>query len=156
MLGADETLLEDCVIYGRTLAISNVFMMLQVAFQSFLITAERPRLGLWISILAGLANVMMDALLVYCLKWGIWGAAAYGAIMHIAFVFQAFYFGYAMSSTSIVGYHFDAENKTELQNVLRKSLVLTGTAALAMTASGGFFSSLIARIYVGYDRHFMT
>ncbi len=227
-LGADANLIDDCVIYGRILAVSNIFMMLQAAYQSFLITAEKPHLGLALSILAGLTNIIMDAVFVYFLQWGIWGAglatamsqfvggivptiyflrknnsalrlvkakmdwsaiaktcsngasemmtnlsgaiigllynfqllkfagengvAAYGAIMYIAFVFQAFYFGYAMSSTSIVGYHFGADNKMELKNVLKKSLVITGITALIMTVLGEVFSSLIARIYVGYDQ----
>ncbi len=75
LLGATEAILDDCVLYGRILLISNTAFMLQNAFQSFLVTAEKPHFGLAISVLAGVLNVILDFLLIYVLHWGLAGAA---------------------------------------------------------------------------------
>ena len=55
-------MLEDCVTYGRTLMIFNTAFMLQSVFQSLFITAEKPRLGLIMTVAAGLTNMVLDAL----------------------------------------------------------------------------------------------
>lgn len=75
LLGAEGEILEGCVIYGRTLMISLTGFMLQNEFQSFLIVAEHPRMGLVISILCGVSNIIGDFLLVYVLDMGLLGAA---------------------------------------------------------------------------------
>jgi len=64
-LGASDLVLEDCVIYGRILVIANTAFMLQNCFSSFLVAAERPNLGLAISVMAGLTNIILDYLFVY-------------------------------------------------------------------------------------------
>ena len=73
-LGADEMLLEYCVVYGRILLIGNVPFMLQNTFQSFLVVAERPQMGLKISVAAGVTNMILDFVFVYLLRWGVVGA----------------------------------------------------------------------------------
>jgi len=74
LLGADEAMLHNCVIYGRILLIGLPAFMMQNVFQSFLIAAERPDLGLYVTIAAGITNMVLDAVLVGILKWGISGA----------------------------------------------------------------------------------
>lgn len=74
-LGATGTMLEDCVLYGGILLIGNVAFMLQNSFQSFLVVAERPQMGLVISILAGVTNMVFDFLLIYVFRLGLAGAA---------------------------------------------------------------------------------
>lgn len=74
-LGASGNLLDDCVLYGRILLMSNTAFMLQNAFQSFLVAAEKPSFGLVVSVLAGIMNMVLDFLLVYVLPWGLAGAA---------------------------------------------------------------------------------
>ncbi len=75
LLGADQNMLQDCVVYGRTLLIFLVPFCLQNAFQSFLIVAEKPTFGLIISIISGISNMILDFLLIYVLKMGVFGAA---------------------------------------------------------------------------------
>ena len=75
LLGADEKMLTDCVTYGRTLLIFLVPFCLQNAFQSFLIVAEKPTFGLIISIISGVTNMILDFLLIYVFKMGVFGAA---------------------------------------------------------------------------------
>lgn len=74
-LGADELILPDCVIYGSITMIFCTSFMLQNAFQSFLITAGKPNLGLAATVAAGVTNMLLDALFVAFLKWGVAGAA---------------------------------------------------------------------------------
>ena len=75
VLGATDDLLEYCVIYGRVLLIALTAFMLQNVFQSFLVTAEKPKLGLLTTVIAGLTNVVLDFVMIGVLKWGIVGAA---------------------------------------------------------------------------------
>ena len=74
-LGADEEMLADCVLYGRIVLAFNTAFMLQNVFQSFLIAAEKPKLGLWITVAAGVTNMALDALFMAVFRWGVAGAA---------------------------------------------------------------------------------
>ena len=75
LLGAEGNLVDICVTYGRTLIIALVPFMLQNCFQSFLIVAEKPRMGLIISIITGVLNMVLDFLFIYVFKMGVFGAA---------------------------------------------------------------------------------
>lgn len=74
-LGADETMLPGCVRYGRLILIGLPALMLQFAFQSFYVTAERPQMGLYVTLSAGGVNMLLDWLLVGVLRMDIEGAA---------------------------------------------------------------------------------
>lgn len=63
-LGAKGLLLENCVTYGRIFLCALPFYVLQLLFQSFFVTAEKPQLGLFVTILAGITNMVLDAVLV--------------------------------------------------------------------------------------------
>lgn len=80
MLGAKGDMIDNCVQYGRIIISALVPFMLQNVFQSFLITAEKPHFGLFITVMAGCTNMLLDFLFVGILKWGIAGAAAATAI----------------------------------------------------------------------------
>ena len=75
LLGAEGAMVEDCVVYGRILMVTLVPFILQNEFQSFCVAAERPRLGLAVTVAAGLTNMVLDALFVAVFRWGIVGAA---------------------------------------------------------------------------------
>ena len=74
-LGADGEMLEYCVLYARIILAANPFFILQNVFQSFLIAAEKPKLGLYITVGAGLTNIVLDAVMVGVFRWGVAGAA---------------------------------------------------------------------------------
>ena len=76
LLGATEEMLADCVLYGRIVISFTTAFMLQNVFQSFLIAAERPKLGLVVTVIAGLTNMVLDWLFVGVFGWGVAGAAA--------------------------------------------------------------------------------
>lgn len=74
-LGADEVTLSNCVIYGRVLLISLIPFFLNNSFQSFFVVAEKPMIGLAISIVAGIVNIVFDFLFVYVWQMEVFGAA---------------------------------------------------------------------------------
>ena len=80
LLGAEGEMLEACVTYGRIILIALPAYMLQLEFQIFFVTAERPRLGLGFTVAAGVTNMVLDALLVGILPLGLVGAALATAI----------------------------------------------------------------------------
>ena len=84
-LGADGFMLENCVIYGRIILAALPFYVWQLFFQSFLVTAEKPHLGLWVTIASGVTNMILDAVLVVLLPQGlkIVGAATATAISQL-------------------------------------------------------------------------
>lgn len=227
LLGASETIIDDCVLYGRVLIVANTFFMLQNCFQSFLVTAEKPHIGLAISVIAGINNVVLDFVFVYILRTGIFGAAlatalsqavggivpllyfsrknssllcfvktaldfkalkraclngssemltnlsasfvgmlynfqlmriasengvaVYGVIMYVNFIFMSFFFGYAIGSAPLVGYHYGAKNIEELKNLFRKSIVLTTIVSIIMTVLGVGLAFPLSKLFVGYD-----
>ena len=75
LLGADADLLPYCVRYGRIVLLGLVPFTLQNVFQSFLVTAERPHFGLYITVGAGVTNMVLDALLVAVIPLEVEGAA---------------------------------------------------------------------------------
>lgn len=80
LLGAEGALRDDCVLYGRIILAALPAFMLQNLFQSFLVTAERPKLGLSVTVAAGVGNMVFDALFVGGFGWGLAGAAAATAL----------------------------------------------------------------------------
>lgn len=74
-LGADGELLNNCVIYGRIVVSAMPMFMLQMEFQSLFITAEKPKLGLFVTVASGVMNMVLDALFMWAFNWGISGAA---------------------------------------------------------------------------------
>ena len=74
-LGATEDMLEHCVVYGAILMASMTPFMLTNTFQSFLVTAEKPDLGLKITVAAGVTNMILDYLFIGVFRWGLIGAA---------------------------------------------------------------------------------
>ncbi len=227
LLGADEAMLRDCVIYGRILMAATPAFMLQIMFQSFLITAEKPGMGFWVTVVAGITNMVLDALLVAGLKWGVTGAAlatglsqcvggivpliyfarkndsllqitktkfmwdalwktcsngiseflsnismslvsmlynlqllkfagengvaAYGVIMYVQFIFIAIFIGYNIGTAPIIGYNYGAQNHKEMQNIFKKSMILTVSAGLVLMVSAFVLAAPLAKVFVGYD-----
>lgn len=75
LLGATDAMIGDCVEYGRMIFLFTTAFMMQNVFQSFLVTAEKPRLGLLATVGAGVTNMALDAWFIAGLGWGVKGAA---------------------------------------------------------------------------------
>ena len=231
-LGATDEMLHDCVLYGRIVISFTAAFMLQNVFQSFLIAAEKPKLGLIATVAAGVTNMALDALFIAGFHWGVAGAAiatglsqcvgglfpliyflrpnssklrlvrtklelrpilnacgngsselmsnisssivsmiynfqllkyigedgisAYGVLMYVQFVFIAIDIGYSIGCAPIVGFHFGAQNHTELKNMLGKSVKLMCGAGVVMAVLAQVLAAPLARLFVGYDEGLYT
>ena len=230
--GATDEMLHDCVLYGRIVISFTAAFMLQNVFQSFLIAAEKPKLGLIATVAAGVTNMALDALFIAGFHWGVAGAAiatglsqcvgglfpliyflrpnssklrlvrtklelrpilnacgngsselmsnisssivsmiynfqllkyigedgisAYGVLMYVQFVFIAIDIGYSIGCAPIVGFHFGAQNHTELKNMLGKSVKLMCGAGVVMAVLAQVLAAPLARLFVGYDEVLYT
>ena len=93
-LGAEGALLADSVVYGRIYLLGVPFTVVQYEFQNLYSTAGKPKLGLWSTVASGLTNVLLDALFVAALGWGLRGAAAATVLAQCtAGLLPFFYFG---------------------------------------------------------------
>ena len=85
MLGGKGELLENCVMYGRIILLALPFYVLQLLFQSFFVTAEKPQLGLAVTVSSGVTNMILDAVLVVLLpkEYKLAGAAVATAMSQV-------------------------------------------------------------------------
>ena len=83
LLGAEGAMLQDCILYGRIILAALPAFMLQNVFQSFMITAEKSRLGLAVTVAAGLTNMVLDFVFIVPLGGGLAGAAIATAISQV-------------------------------------------------------------------------
>lgn len=111
LFGADGRLLADSVFYGKIILAALPFYVLQFEFQCLFATAGKPKLGLFVTAAAGIANMVLDALFVAGLKWGLGGAAAATAISQfLGGIIPVIYF--ARKNTSLlrfVKFRFDGK-----------------------------------------------
>ena len=231
LLGAEGQILEDCVLYGKLVLPASTAYILQFAFQSFCVTAEKSNLSLCMTVVSGLCNILLDWLFVGIFRWGLAGAAlatsiaqtigavipivyfarpnqsllrfckfrfsgkallrtctngsselmsnlsmslvgmlynlqlihyagedgiaAYGVIMYVNLFFLAIFIGFVIGAAPLIGYNYGADNRAELKNLFRKSLVIIGTTAVAMLGAGVLLAKPLAVIFVSYDKTLM-
>lgn len=136
-LGATETMIQDCVLYGRTLLIFNTAFMLQNVFQSFFVAAQKPKLGLMVTIAAGLTNMVLDALFIAVFHWGLAGAAlATGLSQCVGGILPLIYFLRPNSSLLQL-------KKTRLEVPPIRKACINGASELMTNIS----SSLVSMLY---------
>lgn len=233
LLGASDELLHDCIVYGRILVVFNLATHAQYTFQTFLVTAERPGFGLFVTVLAGITNMALDWLFIAVFDWGVAGAgyatgisqvvgglipliwfmskrnsselrfvrtklevrpilkacgngisemlmgasssitgifynrqlmhyagadgvAAYGVVMYAAWIFVAILEGYSSGVRPVIGYHYGAQDHNEMHSLLKKSIILSLGAGIALTFIGVSTAKIVAGIFVGYDVDLMA
>ena len=83
LFGAQGEMLSDCIAYGQIVLLSATAYILQFAYQSFCVTAEKANLSLIMTVGSGVCNILLDALFVAVFDWGLIGAAAATAIAQI-------------------------------------------------------------------------
>lgn len=136
MLGAHGELLKNCTLYGRISFISMTAFMMQNVFQSFFVTAGKPKLGLYVIISAGVTNMVLDFLFIAVFHWGIAGAAiATVCGEFIGGIFPIFYFSRKNSSLLHLG-------KTKSHGRVLLQTCLNGSSELMTNVSNSIVSSL--------------
>ena len=170
-IGAEGEILENCIVYGRILIIATVPFILKYMFQSFFVTAEKPTLGLIVTIAAGVTNIILDWLLVGVFKYGIEGAAAATAMSQIiGGILPLFYFAFKnksllrLTKAKFYGKIFlkaCTNGSSELMTNISTSLVnmLYNTQLLKMVGENGvaaygvimYVQYVFTAIYFGYS-----
>lgn len=112
LMGATGELLSNSVLYGRIVLISLPFYILQYQFQCLFATAEKPKLGLFVTIAAGCTNMVLDALFVGIFRWRLAGAAIATVISQIigGFIPLVYFLRKNTSLLRITRFHFDGKN----------------------------------------------
>lgn len=227
-LGAEGEMLDQAVMYGNILLITMPVWNLQFLFQLFFVTAERPKLGLYVTLLAGCTNMVLDALFVAVFRWGLAGAAwataisqiiggavpliyffrkntsklrlgktefdikatlksasnglsefvnsvstsslgllynvqllkyagedgvaAYSIMMYVGFIFIGIFFGFANGSSPVVGYHYGAQNYSEMKNLRKKILTFNIVTSIIMLCLSEILSAPLSKVFAGYDK----
>ncbi len=138
LLGATPEMLPHCVLYGRIVISFTTAFMLQNVFQSFLIAAQKPKLGLAATVAAGVTNMVLDALFVGAFRWGIVGAAlATGLSQCVGGVLPLIYF-LRPNNSSLLRL---TRTKLEVKPILQACT--NGASELMSTISG----SLVGIVY---------
>ncbi len=170
LLGASGEMLDNCVLYGRITLTALPFFMLQNVFQSFFVTAEKPKLGLAVTVASGCANILLDALFVAVFSWGLAGAAlATAASQIVGGVIPLFYFSRENSSllrfckTKYYGHilaNTCLNGSSELMSSVASSIVtilfnfqllrLAGENGVAAFGVIAYISFIFAAIFLGY------
>ncbi len=148
LLGAEGQMLEDCVIYGRIIIAALPAFMLQFEFQSFFITAEKPKLGLYVTLASGITNMVLDALFMAVFEWGIVGAALATAISQIVGgVVPVIYF--ARPNTSLLRLtRFEYDGKSLIKACTNGSSELMSNISFSVV---GMLYNLQLMSYAGED-----
>ena len=136
LFGANEEMLGYCVTYGRICVGFTTFFMLQSIFQSFLAAAEKPKLGLAVTLIAGCTNIVLDALFIVAFKCGVAGAAAAtGIAQFVGALIPLIYF--ARKNGSLLRL---TKTKIELRPILKACA--NGSSELLSNVSGSVVSVL--------------
>lgn len=99
LMGAEGQLLRDSISYARICLLALPFFILQYEFQCLFATAEKPKLGLYVTVASGVTNMLLDALFVAVFHWGLQGAAAATALSQfVGGIIPLWYFGHENSS----------------------------------------------------------
>jgi len=227
IIGVEERMVRDCMVYGIIGMITVPCYMLQFLFQILFVTAEKPRLGFWITVIAGLANIVLDFFMIVVFHWGVAGAsiatgisevvggivpliyfsrpndsllrigrprvefralrkactnglsefvstvsesvvtmlynfqllrlagadgvAAFGVMQYCTFIFFAVFAGYNMGVQPLFSYNFGADNRVEMKNLFKKSMILMEGGGLMMFAILVIFARPLVSIFIGYD-----
>lgn len=136
LLGAEGELLSNCILYGRINFISLPAFILQNVFQSFFVTAEKPKLGLAVIITAGVTNMILDLLFVGILGFGLAGAAVATVCGEmIGGLFPVLYFSRKNSSLLRLG-------KTQFNGRILMQTCVNGSSELMTNLSSSIVNSL--------------
>ncbi|MBP3704983.1 MAG: MATE family efflux transporter, partial [Clostridia bacterium] len=149
VFGATDNMIDECMVYGTTCLVFNTALLMQYGFQSYLIVAEQPKLGLFVTVLAGCTNMLLDFLFMAVFKMGIFGAAlATGLSQCVGFIVPLVWF---ISRHNMSALRFE-KTKLEWKPILRACG--NGASEMLSSVSGsitGILYNLQLMKYAGED-----
>ena len=227
LIGVEQNMVGYCMLYGTIGMFTLPCYVLQYMFQILFVTAEKPRLGFWITVITGVTNIVLDFILIVLFDWGIIGAAvgtsvselvggivpliyfsrpndsllrlgkpwvefpalrkactnglsefvttvsesvvamlynfqllrlagadgvaAYGVMQYCTYIFFAIFAGYNLGAEPLFSYNQGADNRLEMKNLFKKSMIIMESCGLAMMAMLIIFARPLVSIFVGYD-----
>ena len=135
LLGAEGDLLNYSVLYGRILLVALPFFITEFAFQSFFVTAEKPQLGLYVTIFGGVTNILLDALFIVVFGWGLTGAAVATVAGQAACIaVEIFYFARQNDSLLKLTLKTKFYGKIFLKSCANGSSEIVNTSAMSIVA----------------------
>ena len=171
LVGASDLLMADCVAYGRIMLAGSVAFMLQVVFQSFFVVAERPQLGLFFSVAAGVTNMGLDYVFIAQMGLGVSGAAlatvagyCVGGIIPLIYFLSGERSGLRLGRTKLYGrqlLHACANGSSELMSNISSSVVgilyniqlmrLVGEAGVAAYSVMMYVDFIFVAAFLGFS-----
>ena len=171
LMGAEGEMLENCVLYGRIVLCALPAFVLQMEFQSFFVTAEKPKLGLAVTVASGVTNMVLDGLLVGIFPMGLVGAALATAMSQaVGGIIPLIYFGRKNSSLlRLTKTRFDGKallktctnGSSELMSNVSMSLVnmlyniqlldLAGENGVSAYGTMMYVNMIFLAIFIGYS-----
>ena len=132
LLGAQGSLLEQGLLYGRILLVALPLFIVQNVFLSFFIAAEKPQVGFAVTVAAGVTNIVLDYLFIAVLGWGIAGAAVATAA------------GQALAAAVSVA--FFARSKTSRLRFMRPAVDFRALGAACVNGSSELMTEVAASV----------
>lgn len=171
LLGAEGRMLTDSIRYARIILLSVPFYVLQYEFQCLFAVAGKPRLGLYVTVMAGVANMVLDALFVAVFHWGLEGAAVATAISELIGGSVPLFYFFRKNSSSLwfVRFRFDGRallkactnGSSELMSNISMSIVsmlynmqlmkYAGENGVAAYGVLMYVSLIFQAIFIGYS-----
>lgn len=171
LMGAEGRMLEDSIRYGRIILAAVPFYILQYEFQCLFAVAGKPKLGLYVTVIAGVTNMVLDGLFVAVLHWGLEGAAAATAISQLVggIIPLVYFFRPNPSLLQLVRFRFDGQallktctnGSSELMSNISVSIVsmLYNVQLMKYAGENGvaaygvlmYVSMIFQAIFIGYS-----
>ena len=139
-LGANAAIYEYCDIYAKIMLIFTPALLLAMMFKILLVTAGQGHLGLILTVLGGVVNMILDYVFISTFNMGIAGAAlATGIGYCITGLCGLVYFIFARKNVlHLVKPHFHAD--------LLKETCINGSSEMVSTLSGSIITLVFNNI----------
>ena len=136
LMGAKGELLEYTTIYGRIILTCLPAYILQYEFQCLFVTANKPRLGLIVTVAAGMTNIVFDYIMIALLGWGVRGGAVATALSQLTGgIIPLIYFLRKNSSLLRIKLPFKWDGKSLLKTITNGSSEFMGNISASIVSA---------------------
>lgn len=133
--GVEGYMYDQCYLYGIVTLFGMPSYMLQVTFQSFYMTAEKPKIGLIMAIVSGVLALLLDALFIIVFRWGLFGAAISTVIsMYVVAIYPIYYFSSSKNNSRLRFVFCRMKKRYIIRTCTNGLSEYVGSIALSVTA----------------------